>query len=106
MRGQYSGLRWYNSFTSFKFPFKDDDNGKAKFSFKAETTLLLDNFNDLNFFDLDRLNASLTFYYHPSFLEDIGIFVQFYKGYDYYNIYFKRRLSIIRFGIMTEILRF
>jgi hypothetical protein len=106
MRGQYSGFRWHNSFTSFKFPLKDDENGKAKFSLKAETTLMLDNFNDLDFFDINRLNASLTFYYHPKFLEEIGLFVQFYHGMDYYNINYMHQLSIIRFGLMTEILRF
>lgn len=106
MRGVYSGLRWHNSFTSFKFPLKEDDNGKAKFSLKAETTLMLDNFNNLDFFDINRLNASFTFYYHPKFLEDIGLFVQLYHGYDYYNINYQRQMSIIRFGLMTEILRF
>jgi outer membrane phospholipase A len=106
MRGQYSGLRWHNSFTSFKFPLKEDDNGKAKFSLKAETTLMLDNFNNLDFFDINRLNASFTFYYLPKFLEDIGLFVQLYHGYDYYNINYQHQMSIIRFGLMTEILRF
>jgi hypothetical protein len=67
---------------------------------------MLDNYNNLNAFDLDRLNASLTFYYHPKFLEDIGLFVQFYHGMDYYNIYFNHQIDLIRFGIMTEILRF
>ena len=40
------------------------------------------------------------------FLEDIGFFAQVYHGSDYYNIYFDHQLSVIRFGIMTEILRF
>jgi len=40
------------------------------------------------------------------FLEDIGFFIQFYHGTDYYNIYFQNQLNIIRFGLMTEILRF
>ena len=79
---------------------------RANFSVKAETTLMLDNMNNWNYFDAKRLNASLILYYHPKFLEDIGFFVQFYHGMDYYNIYFENQLSIIRFGIMTESLRF
>jgi len=106
LHGRYSGLRWHNSFTSFKFPLKDNKNERAKFSLKAETMLMLDNYNDLDFFELDRFNASLTFYYHPKFLQDIGLFVQLYHGMDYYNIYFDHQLSSIRFGIMTQILRF
>jgi hypothetical protein len=107
LQGQYSGLRWHNTFTAFKLPFINsvkDDN--PNFSLKVETTLMLDNYNNLNTFNLDRVNASLTFYYHPKFLEDIGLFVQFYHGMDYYNIYFNQQIDLIRFGIMTEILRF
>jgi hypothetical protein len=68
LKGQYSGLRWHNSFTSFKFPLKDSHNDRANFSLKAEAIIMLDNFNDKDVFDLDRFNASLTFYYHPKFL--------------------------------------
>lgn len=107
LQGQYSGLRWHNTFTAFKLPFIDSVKGEnPNFSVKVETSLMLDNYNNLNTFDIDRLNASLTFYYHPKFLEDIGLFVQFYHGMDYYNIYFNQQIDLIRFGIMTEILRF
>ncbi|MBK6346702.1 MAG: hypothetical protein IPF68_12345 [Bacteroidales bacterium] len=57
-------------------------------------------------YSFDRLNLRFTLYYHPVFLEDIGLFVQFYHGSDYYNLYFGNRLDVIRFGIMTEKLRF
>lgn len=109
LHGLYSGLRWHNSFFAYKLPMDRDFFSKkrsANFSLKVETTIMLDNFNDLAVFDLDRFNASLTFYYHPKFLEDIGFFVQLYHGADYYNIYFQQQLNIIRFGLMTEILRF
>ena len=106
LKGQFSAVRWHNSFTSFKFPLNEAQSDRANFSLKAETTLMLDNYNGLPMFDLDRVNASLSFYYHPKIFEDVGIFVQFYLGMDYYNIYFKHQISVIRFGIMTEILRF
>lgn len=107
--GQYSGLRWNNSFIAYKLPgdykvFKKIR--KAKFSAKFEGTWMLDNINDWSTFDFNRFNGAFTFYYHPNFFEDIGLFIQLYHGQDYYNIYFKHRLTIIRFGIMTEILRF
>lgn len=107
MQGKYSGFRWHNTFLAYKLPAGDfNKSRKANFSLKAETTLMLDNVNNMETFDLDRLNASLTFYYHPKFLEDIGLFVQFYHGTDYYNIYFDHRIDTIRFGLMTEILKF
>lgn len=109
LRGQFSGLRWHNSFFAYKLPLDGtifSKTRRANFSVKLETTLMLDQINDWELFELDRINAALTFYYHPKFLEDIGFFVQFYRGMDYYNIYFKHQLSVIRFGLMTEILRF
>ena len=108
MQGKYSGLRLHNTFLAYKLPMDDNSKGnsKANFSVKVETTWMMDNVNNWETFDLNRLNASLRFYYHPKFLEDIGLFVQFYHGMDYYNIYFQHQISIIRFGIMTEILRF
>jgi len=107
LHGQYSGLRWHNSFTAFKLSREQANKSKnPNFSLKVETTYMFDAINNWNTLDIKRLNAGLTFYYHPKFLEDIGLFVQFYHGKDYYNIYFDETLDVIRFGIMTEILRF
>ena len=78
----------------------------ADISVKGEATWMLGELNNWNGVSLNRLNLNLTFYYHPKFLEDIGLFVQFYQGSDYYNMYFSHRLNIIRFGLMTEKLRF
>ncbi len=108
LNGKYSGLRWHNSFLAYKLPVgnKSQKDLKANFSVKLETTWMLDQINNWNTFDLNRLNTSLIFYYHPKFLEDIGFFVHFYHGTDYYNIYFQHQISTIRFGIMTEVLKF
>lgn len=109
MRGSYSGLRWHNSLLAYKLPVNKlffSKSRRASFSVKFETTLMLDQINDWKLLDLNRLNAGLTVYYHPKFLEDIGLFIQFYKGRDYYNIYYHNDNSTIRFGLMTEILRF
>ena len=107
LHGKYSGFRWHNTFSAFKLPIMNSNPEKRpNISLKLETTWMLDAINNWNTFNLNRLNASLTFYYHPKFLEDIGFFVQFYHGMDYYNIYFNEQLDVIRFGIMTEILRF
>ncbi|MCF6308495.1 MAG: hypothetical protein L3J09_11130 [Flavobacteriaceae bacterium] len=107
LQGQYSGFRWHNSFSAFKLSKKEaNKNKKPNFSVKVETMYMLDALNNWDFIDIKRLNAKLTFYYHPKFLEEVGLFVQFYHGRDYYNIYFDEHLGVIRFGIMTEILRF
>jgi len=107
MQGTYSGLRWHNTFSAFKLPRTNlESKNRPNISLKVETTWMFDSINNWSTFDLNRLNAGLTFYYHPKFLEDIGFFVQFYHGMDYYNIYFNHQIDTIRFGLMTEILRF
>ncbi len=91
----------------FKLPKKDDTNKhKASISLNFKTTWLFGDLAGIPSFSLDRLQASLTFSYYPKFLEEIGLFVQLYDGKDYYNVYFDENRSMIRFGLMTDKLRF
>ncbi|HUW07978.1 MAG TPA: hypothetical protein VMW01_17195 [Williamwhitmania sp.] len=108
LKGKYSVIRWHNTFSVFKLPVLDNQSskGKTRISFNAEATWLFGEVNNWNGWYLNRLNLMFTFFYHPQFFEDIGLFVQLYHGMDYYNIYFNHQLNIIRFGIMTETLRF
>jgi len=108
LEGIYSQYRWHNTFSIFKLPTKNDLNTakNAAISLKGDATWMFGNVKNFEGMSFRRLNLSLTFYYHPKFMEDIGLFAQFYHGSDYYNIYFSHRLDILRFGIMTEKLRF
>ncbi len=104
----YSKFRWNNTFSVFKLPFGESNSTqeKALVSVKVETSWMFGDVNNWNNFSLDRLNLGLTIHYLPKFLEDIGFFVQYYHGQDYYNIYFEHRLDVLRFGLMTGKLRF
>ncbi len=107
MKGIYSTVRWHNAFSVFKLPVKGvSDKKKARISLKGELTWMFGELNNWDWYSLNRVNLKLTFYYHPKFLEDVGLFVQYYHGLDYYNIYFHHQLDVLRFGIMTEKLRF
>ncbi len=108
LEGIYSRYRWHNTFSIFKLATYENqtDSSKPTISIKGETTWMFGDYNQLNALSIERLNMSLTFYYHPRFLEDIGLFVQYYHGSDYYNMYFDHRLDMLRFGLMTEKLRF
>lgn len=104
----YSRYRWHIDISIFKLSTKEtvDKKHNAVISLKGDLTWMFGNFNNLDAISADRLNLSLTFYYHPKFLEDIGLFIQYYHGSDYYNIYFGHWLDVIRLGLMTEKLRF
>lgn len=104
--GMYSRYRWHTIFSIFKIPKNEGIKKNASISLKGQTTWMFGDLNNWNIFDINRLNLRFTFYYHPKFLEDVGFFTQIYHGLDYYNIYFNHQISIIRFGIMTEKLRF
>ncbi len=108
LMGIYSRHRWHNSFSIFKLPavHNSGKHQRPAFSVKGEFTWMFGNYNSLDAFSPERVNLSLTLYYHPDFLEDIGLFVQYYHGSDYYNMYFDHRLDVVRFGFMTEKLRF
>ena len=107
--GIYSKFRWHTAASIFKLPNESKsiaNKGNASISLKGEATWMFGNVNNWDGISSNRVNLSFTFYYHPKFLEDIGLFVQFYHGLDYYNMYFSHRLDILRFGLMTEKLRF
>jgi len=101
--GIYSKYRWKNIISFFKLP---NNSNKATISLKGEFMWMFGAVNDWEAYSANRLNLKLTLYYHPKFMEDIGFFAQIYHGMDYYNIYFNHQISILRFGIMTEKLRF
>ncbi len=104
---RFSRYRWHNEFSAFKMPLEQDDYlKKAAISLELKTTWLFGDLAGLPTFSLDRLQASLTFSYYPKVVEDFGLFVQLYSGKDYYNVYYDKYRSMIRFGLMTNKLRF
>ena len=108
LEGKYSMVRWHNGISIYKIPLgkRKANHTRARISLKANAMWMFGDINEWEPFSLHRLNVDLTFYYHLPFMEDIGLFVQVYNGMDYYNIHFDHRLKVIRFGLMTEILKF
>ncbi len=101
--GIYSKYRWRNILSFFKLP---DNSNKATISLKGEFMWMFGKVNNWEAWSSNRINLKFTFFYHPKFMEDIGFFAQIYHGMDYYNIYFNHQISVLRFGIMTEKIRF
>ncbi|WP_462280656.1 hypothetical protein [Salinivirga cyanobacteriivorans] len=107
MDDNYGRYRWKIAFNIFKlYDNETKPQDKAPFSVKSELIWMFGKLGQVENISLERLVAKLTLYYHPSFLEEIGFFVQLYHGRDYYNIYFDHNLNVVRFGIMTEKLSF
>ena len=107
MGGRYSRHKLNLSFSAFKLPESTNEvKEKARFSLDFKTSILFGDMGDVGTFSTDRLQTSLTFSYFPNFFQDFGLFVEFYHGKDYYNVYYDKTRNMLRFGIMTNKLRF
>lgn len=54
-----------------------------------------------------RLIADITYKYYPPWFDEIAFFLRFYRGQDYYNIYFlKPELTQLSCGITSNIMNF
>lgn len=108
LKNRYSPLRWQAALSVYKDPFakKTERHNKSQLSVTAKASWMFGEVDDWQTIDSHRLTMYLTFNLHPGFFEEIGFFVNFYYGMDYYNIYFNEPLQVIRFGIMTEGLKF
>ena len=53
----------------------------------------------------ERLLLSLKYAYHPSWMNELSFFAEFFQGQDYYNMRFERNLSIVRVGLISDPLK-
>ncbi|ELR70451.1 hypothetical protein C900_03705 [Fulvivirga imtechensis AK7] len=53
-----------------------------------------------------RLVGEVTWFYFPDWLAEMGFFVQYYYGQDYYNLQFMRTMNTFRIGISSNPLNF
>jgi hypothetical protein len=108
LNGQYSFLRWHNSFRIFRFPgyrpksVEEGQNIPPRVQTKVESTWMFGSMKDSGSLDpAGRLNLSFTMAYRPAALSDVNLFVNFYSGMDYYNMQFDRRINVLRFGLQA-----
>jgi len=105
LQGRYSRHRLNLGFSAFRLPKKDNLH-KANMSVDLKMNILFGEMGGLSTFSSDRLQTSLVFSYFPKFFQDFGLFVEFYHGKDFYNVYYDYTRNMIRFGLMTNKLRF
>ncbi len=102
--GKYAMYKWNNRFSIVSPPEFFHKKGDYQVDVNLDWS-----FGEINHWSpcyYKRLTLDLTFFYRPKFFSEIGLFVRYYLGMDYYNIHFDHHLSVIRFGLMTPFLRF
>ncbi len=50
----------------------------------------------------NRLNVSYSLLLTPRMNEDFGVYLNYYRGQDYYNIWYDKRIDVFRLGISTN----
>lgn len=106
LRSNYGRYRFKNTIKIFKLKDANKKNNQTPFSIEGELTLIAGRMASVESLSTKRIIGKLTLNYHPSFLKEVGFFVQLYHGTDYYNIYFDHVINTIRMGIMTTKLQF
>jgi hypothetical protein len=117
LQGKYGRFRMNMEFQSITVPWRiirmsdyNDWDNVAQLS-NRYTTMRLAVKTSLIFGDkqntpatdlLHRFNLSLTTSFRPARLNDLTLFVQYYYGQDYYNIYFNNTISVLRFGLQAD----
>ena len=110
--GQYGNVRWHNRLKIYRFSWKqlrnffDEDQGySAKipdWSAVFETTWIFGGKAGAPALDFsERFNFMAKLAYKPINVRDVSFFVKLYTGEDFYNIYFKRRISTLQFGLQA-----
>lgn len=109
LKGKYGNFRINSELQSIWYPGKIPSVGRViksrLYSVKTQLKVQWIAGNMLKYdpFDKKRLVASLRIALHPIIFNEVTLFAQYYYGQDYYNIHFSRTLSLLRFGILTDL---
>jgi len=110
LKNTYGRLRFFSDFQSTinisnilsNFRFTENPSRKKFLYQSIRLGWLAGNLGNTCDFDKKRLVFRYTLSYKPSILNDVTLFAQYYYGQDYYNIYYYRQLSVLRFGIAAK----
>lgn len=112
LRNSYGRLRFFTDFQSsvnlskvLKIFGNTANNPVSHNAFLSQSIRIgwiAGNMHNVKAIDAKRVVFRYTISFKPSFLNDVTIFAQYYYGQDYYNIYFNRTLSLVRFGIAAK----
>jgi len=51
-----------------------------------------------------RWSIDIKYNYYPAWFDEVAFFVRFYRGQDYYNIYFMNTIHVVSFGLTSNIM--
>lgn len=109
LNDSYGRLRFFFDFQSklnlsklFGIKRRTYNNGNNTLRQSLHFGWIADHLTDTKTFDSKRFIFRYRLAIKPSFLNDVTLFTQYDYGQDYYNIYYGRKLNVIRFGIASS----
>jgi hypothetical protein len=108
----YGYFRTYLDYKLYSIPlFKGKQGGLSDFFSRSRlavtTGWIFGNLSENPKGNFDkRFVGSATFIYSPKWFNQLGFFLQYYRGQDYYNIWYQDTLSVLRIGIIADPLEF
>lgn len=105
---RYSNYRLKLDWNFYRLPLRNDrrDGSIPSLSIKGTIEFELDPTKQYSTNYTNKISSRLRISYHPGFTEEVAFFTEAYLGRDYYNIYMNNYISVIRFGLMTDKLKF
>lgn len=95
-------FEWDIAKTLSKLNFKHFDNKETIIANTFKFGVICGNMKHRDNIDWKRGIIDYTISFRPSFLQDVCLFVQYYCGEDYYNIYFNRIMQCVRIGLTAQ----
>lgn len=110
LKGNYGFYRLFVTYSLLGIRRKEKKNNFTAFlrrsSFELQTGWIFDDLRGYDAFDLKhRLIVDATYKYYPEWMAEFAFFIRYYYGQDYYNIHYEKQLSVLSFGLTSNIIK-
>ncbi|MDB5272123.1 MAG: hypothetical protein JWO58_490 [Chitinophagaceae bacterium] len=110
LKGQYGFYRLFVTYSLLGIRRKENINWMTNFlrhsSFEIQTGWIFDDLRGYDAVDVEhRLIVDMNYKYYPDWISEFAFFVRYYYGQDYYNIHYETQLSVLSFGLTSNIVK-
>ncbi len=110
LKGQYGFYRLFVTYSLLGIRRKEKTDWFSdvlrRSSFEIQTGWIFDDLRSYNAVDIEhRLIVDINYKYYPQWMAEFAFFVRYYYGQDYYNIHYQKQLSVLSFGITSNIVK-
>jgi hypothetical protein len=110
IKGQYGFYRLFTTYSLLGIRRKENKNWFTNLmrnsSFEIQTGWIFDAIRGYDAVNIEhRLIVDMHYKYYPDWMSEFAFFVRYYYGQDYYNIHYETQLSVLSFGLTSNIVK-